>query len=127
MQHGCAAPPVTDPPSALLPVNGAIWRLTSMAGTPVSAEREATISFGSDLRVSGRSFINQYGGSYTCDDAGNMAFGPLAMTKMGGPPELMAMEQDFHQLLSRVDGYSFDGRSLVLTAGGGELLRFMQP
>lgn len=126
MSHGCAVAQQAPQPSKPLEANGAVWRLAAMAGQPVREERDATISFGSDRRASGRSFINQYSGTFTCDDAGAMAFGAIMMTKMGGPPELMALESEFHQLLSRVDGYALAGDALVLTAGGTELLRFTQ-
>ena len=53
---------------------------------------------------------------------GEFRSGPVTMTRMAGPPEAMALESEFVDLLSRATRYRVDeGPVLVLSNESGEL------
>jgi heat shock protein HslJ len=72
------------------PWAGTSWRIVEVDGQPVAGD--ATIAFGDEGRVFGKSVVNRYFGTYVVDgDA--VTVGPLGSTMMAGPPEAMAEEQ----------------------------------
>jgi len=74
-----------------------------------------TLLLAADGHVSGSAAINRYHGGYTLSDGGNFALtGPLATTRMAGPPELMALEDSFLKALGKVT-------ALQPTEGGAAL------
>ncbi len=82
-----------------------------------SADAENRFSF------SGVAAVNNFFGNYqvTAFDkssgVGTIAFGQIGMTKMAGPPELMACESRFFDLLNRSTDFS------ITTENGKEILR----
>jgi heat shock protein HslJ len=86
------------------------------------------IEFGADGRVSGFAGVNQFNGMYELTpgaaNRGGLHIGPLAVTKMAGPENLMKQEATYLEALGRVDGYVAEGGLLELEAGGEPLLRY---
>lgn len=87
--------------------------------------------------VSGRSGVNRFQGNYwsvaetegdsqDSEDRGILAFGPLAVTLMAGPPAAMDAEHAFLKLLSRVRGFRARGTELDLLGDSGVLLARME-
>lgn len=116
----CSSTPKTSGDSASL--RGGEWRLVTMQGAAVAAEPGATLEFGDEQQISGRSFINRYFGSYTPGPGGAIAIGPVGMTKMAGPEPLMQQESTYIQLLGQVDRYEVTRETLALMRGSTPVL-----
>lgn len=134
---GCATRPVPRPadtaPGAavsapapkievLKELAGTSWVLTELDGqaaiTPPQGWDPLGLEFGREgLRATGNAGVNRFGGRYTQDGA-ELVFGPLALTRRLGPAELMAAEQRYTQVLSRVSAWRQDGERLVLITPG---------
>lgn len=98
------------------PLEGTVWKLSSMEGIPASAiegEGDAfTLLFnGEEMLVSGRTNCNRFFGSYNAAD-GALAFGDMGMTRMACPD--MQYEDAFVEMLGKVDGFSIEGEELTL-------------
>lgn len=98
------------------PLEGTVWKLSSMEGIPASAiegEDDAfTLLFnGEEMLVSGRTNCNRFFGSYNAAD-GALAFGDMGMTRMACPD--MQYEDAFVEMLDKVDGFSIQGEELTL-------------
>lgn len=84
--------------------------------------------------VTGRSGVNRFQGNYwsaaepegESGASGILAFGPLGVTLMAGPPAAMLAEHAFLQMLSRVRGYRVRGSELDLFGDSGVLLARME-
>ncbi len=101
------------------------WTLRWMEGKEIKAERPPTLRFvPTGNRVEAFAGVNRMGGSYQLDGS-LLQVDPGAMTKMGGPPELMDLEQNFVRLLPLVNRQSVEEGELVLRRGEVELLRFV--
>lgn len=120
---GCAA---TGSASGSSPVGS--WVLSEMEGRPVEIPAGAltpTLVIERGGSISGLAGINHYSGSLReGPDRGRFDLGPLAVTRMAGPPEAMRLETMYLTLLNAADAWKFDGRILVLTGPGGVELRF---
>lgn len=108
------------------PLEGTVWKLTSMEGIPASAidsEEDAfTLIFnGEEMLVSGRTNCNRFFGSYNAA-AGALAFGNMGMTRMACPD--MQYEDAFAQMLDKVDGFSIKGETLTLFGQQQKLASF---
>lgn len=57
---------------------------------------------------------------------GKFELGPIAATKMAGPPERMAIEARFTRALDEVNRYTLRERMLILHADGVERVRLVQ-
>lgn len=79
------------------------------------------LSFDDGGRLNGTSGVNRLMGSYEVGD-GAVTFGPLATTRMAGPPELMAQEQAVVGVLSGKVAYAVVGDRLTLGVDGHGLL-----
>ena len=70
------------------------WLVIEIDGELVDPEAPREIRFAGD-RVAGRVGVNRFTGSFTIEgDA--IDVGPMASTRMAGPPELMALEDRFN-------------------------------
>lgn len=86
-------------------------------------ETAITLAFSPDEpRVFGK-VVNNYNGSYTVDGT-SIKFGPMATTMMMGPQEAMEDEQSFHQFMSKVNGFKFDQKNLILSTEDGQTMIF---
>ena len=70
--------------------------------------------------AAGRSFVNRYFGTANLAPEGQLRWtGALGSTKMAGPPDLMAREQDYLRSLGRVSRWRVEGRTLTLDSADG--------
>lgn len=109
-----------DPPT----LTGTSWQLVRFQGgddtvlTPSDGSRY-TITFGDDGRVSARIDCNRGSGTWTSSRPGQLAFGPMALTRAMCPPGSMhdKIAKDWTYVRSYVvkDGHLF----LALMADGG--------
>jgi heat shock protein HslJ len=95
----------------------------SLVGTSwvlVEPELEGTqpirLAFGKDGQVSGFAGVNLFRGPFQQIGAGNLTLGPLAATKMAGPPPAMQAEQEVLALLETVRTYRVKQGQLELLA-----------
>ena len=124
---GCASPAKSTAAEPAKPLAGTQWNLTELAGKPVAVTdglRTPTLQLDSATqRASGTSGINRYFGSYESKGPA-LKFGPLAGTKIGGPPVAMAVERAFLKALAGVSSWNIASNRLELKAGDETLLRF---
>ena len=76
-------------------LDGSEWQLRDFAGEPAAAE--AWIGF-KDGSAAGQGGCNRFTGGYT-EAPGELAFGPLASTRMACPEPMMRTESDFFAAL----------------------------
>ena len=104
------------------------WNLASINQLPITlpqGARQPGLSITGDGKVSGLAGVNRISGAFdpaTLAD-GRISFGPMAMTKMAGPPELMKIEDDFTQALSKVTRARIDTDQLVFSSDDTDLMR----
>ncbi len=70
-------------------------------------------------RATGHGGVNRFGGRFEQDGA-KLSFGPLAMTRRLGPPEQMALETRYTEMLSSVVGWKQEGLHVVLINVSGQ-------
>lgn len=88
------------------------WLLVEIEGEQVDETAPRQVRF-EDGHVGGRVGVNRFSGSYSVAwDA--IEFGPAALTRMAGPPELMDLESRFHALLLQAREIGFDETRLVI-------------
>ena len=103
---------------------GPVWIANSIAAAPVLAGSEITLKFDADGRSGGKAGCNSYGAGYRQDDTA-LTFEQAFSTKMFcSPDSLMAQEQAYLDLLSRIIGFSRTGEKLELFAGNGQTIVF---
>lgn len=122
---GCSFSDLTDD---LTPdLDETAWSLTGWAEPKVDpVPFRITMRF-EDGRVSGRSGVNSYAGSYDRGPETAFAVGALATTEMAGPPEAMQAEQTFRTLLTQARTYRREGGVLVLGDQTGKPLLVLAP
>jgi heat shock protein HslJ len=100
----------------MLAGDGTEWILEGGDGQTLTLE---------DGRAHGSGGVNRFAGEYTID-GDRLALGPLAATRMAGPPEANRAELAFFAALERAARVTVAGGRLVLAdADGAELLRFV--
>ncbi len=119
MQPAETSPPApADSPAPIR--RGTEWRLTDwiVNGAPrqLVADSNVTIAFDPSGKLSGNASINSFSGSFRFDADGRLQWprAGFALTRMAGPPELMAQERAFLESLRRTVHYHADGQQLVL-------------
>lgn len=107
------------------------WRLVSLNGhdiTPrlASLPKPPTITFAADAAISGFAAVNRFTGRLDTSALADGAFktSPLAMTRMGGPPDAMQLEGEFATALSKATAFKLDADTLELRAGPVALATF---
>ena len=107
--EGCGGDPL-----ALL--QGGEWVAQTIDGQPLAADSRPTLAF-ADGRVAGSASCNRYTGGFTLTGEG-LIIGQVATTMMACPPELMAQEKLFLDVLAAVQSFALgpDG-TLVLRTG----------
>ena len=84
---------------------GTGWVVTSIDEDPLLVEDPPTIAFEEDGSVSGGAGVNRFVGTWSMDED-VLVFGPLATTRMAGPPERMDLEHRFLAVLeARCNAY----------------------
>lgn len=119
-----ALPDSDDPVMVQVPERNA-WTVRRIAGFDLPADaRLPTLRLDAETaQASGFAGVNRFTGSYELDAEG-LSFGPLASTRMAGPPEAMALEQVYLEALSRVDSWRMRDERLELLAEGQRVLTF---
>lgn len=112
---GCGGDPATL-------LQGAEWTVTGIAGKGLVERSRATVNFGRDGRVYGRSSCNNYTAEYTLTGEG-LTVGKAGGTMMACDPATMQQERLFLDVLRDVRGFDFrDDGALVLRAGDGRTI-----
>lgn len=116
---GIAPTPAAPTPAApkVLPLAGTEWQCLTIAGMPVKDPQPPTLAFGADGRASGFAGVNRYGGSWEAAAGTALKLGPMAATRMAGPPERMDLEQRFLAALEGVESATVQGPTLTLHRG----------
>ena len=83
------------------------WKLREIGGQEIPAPLEAKFALEPEGRVHGHSGVNRMSGTWTLD-GDTFRFGPLATTRMAGPPEAMELESRVHEALGRVAKAAID-------------------
>ena len=101
-------------------LEGKSWILTQMLdanGDTQIVDVGVSASFDGSA-ISGTSGCNQYNASY--EATGNeISFGPLAGTQMACPPDEMAVEARYTELLGQIATFEVSGRSMSMADGEG--------
>jgi heat shock protein HslJ len=95
------------------------WLLIEIDGEPVDPEAPRSILF-EDGRVSGRVGVNRFTGTYSTN-GDVIGIGPVASTRMAGPPELMSLEHHFNTLLEGEHEIRLGGDEMVLSGADGAI------
>lgn len=102
------------------------WRIRDIAGeavrpAPNRREPHLILRTGETPDFAATIGCNMMRGRYEADN-GSLTFGPAAMTRMGCPPPLAAMEEALAQALPLVARWHIDGGTLDLFDAGGDRL-----
>ena len=109
------------------------WTLTTIESQPLPVPlppglRPITLTVNSDGAVSGNAGINRYSGTVDTGAWENreIVFGPLAVSRMAGPPAAMSIESAYLATLDAVRSFEVDpdpsGGTLTLSGVASELL-----
>lgn len=96
------------------------WELTQLPGTTLPTDAKATLQFTDSLRISGKSFCNNYGGQAVVNN-GKLAFDKVFSTKMFCQESAEA-ETAYLKALNQANMAQIKDSSLVLLNGNKELL-----
>lgn len=99
------------------------WLVVEIGGETVELQAPRSIRFEGD-RVTGRVGVNRFTGSFTIE-GDVLEVGPVASTRMAGPPEMMAVEDRFNSRLEGQHEIIRDGD--FLTLGQGERAIVLTP
>ena len=108
-----------------LRLNGTDWTLTSLDGNKPVKNTRITLSF-SDGWAGGLAGCNGYGGGYTVADAGIIKFSKMSYTEMfcEGPEGIMRQEEQYLDVLFRVNTHTFEEDQLTLMTEDGRTLEY---
>jgi heat shock protein HslJ len=107
-------------PTELL--HGAEWVVTEISGQRVTGGARGTLNFGNDGRVTGRSFCNNYSGTYALTGE-TLTIALEVSTLMACMPEIMTQEKLFTDLLEGVRRFEIDASgALILRTGDGRTM-----
>ena len=117
----CATTPTSTPMTtpAPDPLDGHAWQLRAWSISSLNASDFAITARFADGRVSGRSGVNTYSGSYAPGPGSSLSFGPMALTRMAGPEPAMRAENAYQALLADIRAYRMEADRLVLLDGAG--------
>jgi heat shock protein HslJ len=102
------------------------WTLVAVDGAPITAVgKKPTLEVSEDGSVTGVGGVNRFNTNVELVD-GRLSFGPVAATKMAGPPEAMDLENTYLARLGAVSSYEVGDDTLRLWAGDNEALTFVR-
>lgn len=87
-------------------------------------ENQITISF-NDENFYGNGGVNRYFGKYDAKN-GKISFSYFAATKLSADKELVEKENEYFELLNKVNKYSLKKDILVLTCSDGKILKYKE-
>ena len=105
------------------------WRVVGLEGAELgSLPRAPEITLGADGALSGFAGVNRFSGRAEPEalHAGQLRTGPLAATRMAGPPAAMAVEARLFALLATALDWRREGAELTLRAEGRTLVRLQE-
>ncbi|HEX9856401.1 MAG TPA: Pr6Pr family membrane protein [Acidimicrobiia bacterium] len=98
-------------------LSGTSWEFFEIAGIPVEdGGAPPSIAFSDEGRVSGSTGVNRLSGTFSLD-GDHLTLGPIAMTRMMGPPNLAEQEQRLTAVLAKVAIMRIAGPNLELDHG----------
>jgi heat shock protein HslJ len=99
----------------LMVVKSRLWRVTELGGQPVPEDAGITVQLRPDPnnvtannKVMGNTGVNQYTGGYKLVAPDELAFSNLVTTRRAGPPEAMAREQTFLNVMDQVRSFTLE-------------------
>jgi len=95
------------------------WLVIEIDDEPVDPEAPRSIRF-EEGRVSGRVGVNRFTGTYSTD-GDVIDIGPVASTRMAGPPDLMSLEHHFNTHLEGEHEITLGGDEMVLGEADGAI------
>lgn len=104
-----------------LDLGGTRWVATEVGGRAVLADARPTAAFELDGRVYGSTGVNRFSSSYSLV-GDELTLGQAVSTMMAGPPEAMAQEGLWLDVLSSVCRVRRDGELLVIDDGANTLV-----
>lgn len=109
--------------SSNAPLTETRWGLVSIQGQIIERTDNFFLVFSKvDGRVSGRGDCNSISAGYTAGRDGSLALEPMISTFAFCPNQ--EIENKFTQALQSANGYSINGRTLMLTRDGQTILVF---
>ena len=112
-------------PVVALPAKDVRWVGEYVAGTSTVHDSLVTLMFGSDGKLTGKSSCNNYSVNYMLTDSTLKVYPPMIGTRMMCPPEIMAQEALFQDILGKGSSVGMTGEGrLVITASDGRTLSF---
>lgn len=111
--------------AGLAPMRGE-WRLVAIDEQLLSAGGTPTVVFGDEGDCWGDTGVNNFHTSFKLQgvESGQFEVGAAAVTRRGGPPEAMALENLFLERLQSARTFETDGNRLYLHSGGDQHLTF---
>lgn len=123
VQEMTSIPPSNPAPN--LPVKDVSWVGEHVNGQPTVHNSLVTLRFGSDGKLTGKSGCNNYSVNYSLSGKQLKVYPPMIGTRMMCPPEIMAQEARFQEILGKADAIEIDGDGrLVIWAPGNRTLSF---
>lgn len=105
-----------------LAIENTNWVLTEWPGKTLPTAAKATLNFGSESKIGGKSFCNSYGGNYSLTD-GTIKFDQLFSTKMFCT-EFSGAENTFQVDLTSATAAKVSGNKLRLLKDGQLIMVF---
>lgn len=99
------------------------WRCTRLGAAAPPADCMPTFALEAGGKASGFAGVNRWFGTCTANGA-SLAFGPLAATRMAGPPERMELERQYLQVIASVTRWSIADGRLRLSDGSTVVAEF---
>lgn len=118
-----AAVPALAQEASPVPVFDHEFALTSLAGTPVTADAGITVTFGSDGSLSGFGGCNAYSSTFESSN-GMLTIAPIAATLKTCGDSVDQLEHQYLSLLQDAAGWSLNGSAVEITTNSGSLLVF---
>lgn len=117
---GCASAGTTDPGA----LDGT-WTLESFGGAnelePAADGVTTTLTMAGG-QATGNGGVNTFSGTYETPGEDALTFGPIASTKMAGPPEAQSQEDRFFKALDATEHFEINYGKLVLSDAGNNTL-----
>jgi heat shock protein HslJ len=109
--------------AGLTDLAGTSWQATGINNGTGGVVSDATTPgvtavFGTDETLTGTGGCNSYSANYT-SDAGQIAIGPVAATKMACPEDVMKTESEYFAALEKATVYALEGNTLTLRDESG--------
>ena len=110
------------PVPADFPLLESVWVVHAVRAEPTSEPRPA-LRFAADGTLAGSAGLNRITGEFRTNGSSALSIGPLATTRMAGPPEQMAAEAALVGALEEVEGFNVRKETVFLLASGQPILR----